>query len=410
VNRANVLVRLNRIDEAISALTAAHAIDPTNPQIPNNKANALSLLGRFDEALQNYTSALKIAPNYVEAIVNRGNTLLLNRNQDAMASYQEAIRLRPDDADAHYGLSFALLRLGDFKRGLQEYEWRWRRLEMSTYRRDLGRPLWMGDTSIEGKTLLLHAEQGFGDTIHFVRFALQLAKLGGKIWLEVQPALKPLIHEWPGISVFGRGEALPTFDLHCPLLSLPFVLGTSLETISADIPYLVAPAERVDYWRGRIPQDGRLKVGITWSGNKTFRNDRHRSMTLDSFRPILNTPGVTFVTLNPDLADDDVKFLAGLPHVAPLASEFHNFADTAGVIENLDLVISTDTSVPHLAGAMKKEVWILLGFAPDWRWFLDRNDSPWYPTAKLYRQSKIGDWSSLVEKVRSELRLRVKQN
>ena len=405
LNRANVLVRLDRLNEALAALNKARAADPTNPQIPNNRGNALSLLGRFEEALQGYADALKLAPNYAEALVNRGNTLLLlKRDADAIASYEAALRLRPDHADAHYGLSFALLRGGDLKRGFAEYEWRWRRLELANYRRDLGRPIWLGNAPIEGKTLFIHAEQGFGDTLHFARYLRDVANKGARIALEVQPQLKPLFADWPVAALIGRGEALPEFDLHCPLLSLPLALGVT--HASGAEPYIRAPAAQFAAWRERLPQDRRLKVGVAWSGNRTFRNDRHRSMTLAAFAPILATPGVTFATLNPDVAPAERDMLSSLPQVLPLASEFRDFADTAGVIANLDLVISTDTSVPHLAGALGKEVWVLLGFAPDWRWFLDRADCPWYPSARFYRQPAIGDWASVVEKIRGALAAR----
>lgn len=404
VNRANVLVRINQVEEAVSALDAARSIDPANPQIPNNRANALSLLGRFDEALQGYADALRIAPGYLEAWVNRGNTLLLlRRDREAIADYERAVTLRADAADAHYGLSFASLRLGDLGRGFREYEWRWRRTELASYRRDLGRPMWLGESSIEGKTLLIHAEQGYGDTIHFVRYVSALARSGARVVLEVQPALKPLFRDAPGISLIGRGEPLPAFDLHCPLLSLPLALGVTLESLSAPGPYITTPQERVAEWRDRIPREGRLKVGVAWSGSKTFRNDRHRSMALTAFAPIFDMPGVIFVVLNPDLPPEDVKLLSSYPSVIPLAVQFRDFADTAAVISELDLVISTDTSVPHLAGALGKEVWILLGFAPDWRWFLDRDDSPWYASARLFRQPAIGDWGSVIEKIRSQL-------
>lgn len=410
LNRANTLATLNRLAEALDALATAHAADPSNPQIPCNRGNVLAQLGRLDEAVASCGEALALRGDFVEAMTNRGNTLLLmNRNAEALDSYQQALRLRPDDADAHYGASFVHLRLGDFTPGWREYEWRWRRTELAGYRRDLGHPAWDGTTALAGQTLLLHAEQGLGDTIHFVRYAPLLADRGARIVLEVQPSLKPLIAEMPGSTVVGRGERLPPFDLHCPLLSLPLVTGTTAATIPAEVPYLAAPAARIDEWRERLSGANHLKVGVAWSGNRAYRNDRHRSMALRDIAPLLSTPGVAFYTLNPDLPADEAEFLAGLTQVTHIAGHFRDFADTAAVVHHLDLVVTTDTSIPHLAGAMGKEVWIMLGFAPDWRWLLDREDSPWYPTATLFRQEAIGAWGPLVARIGERLAARARQ-
>jgi hypothetical protein len=325
---------------------------------------------------------------------------VLGRDQDALANYQRALAVRPDYADAHYAESFVRLRLGDFRAGFVKYEWRWRRSELASYRRDLGKPLWLGEASLAGKTILLHAEQGFGDTIHFARYAPLVAQQGATVILEVQPALKELLAPLAG-TIIGRGEKLPAFDCHCPLLSLPLAFRTDLDTIPARGPYIAAATDRVASWRSRI-SPGRA-VGIVWCGNPSFRNERNRSMSFADVAPLLRTPGINFVSLNPGLPPDQVAALAELPNVTHVAADFRDFADTAAVIENLGLVVTTDTATAHLAGAMGKPVWIMLSCGPDWRWLMGRDDCPWYPTARLFRQPKPGDWSSVVDRLRAEI-------
>jgi tetratricopeptide (TPR) repeat protein len=407
INRANVLGASGRIAEAIGALDAAHAIDPSNSLILNNRGSFLSQLGRFDDALASYSEALARAPRDVAAMRNRGNTLiLLCRDAEALVQYEEALRRSPDDVEAHYGAAFARLRQGDLARGFAAYETRWRRAEFANQRRDLGRPIWRGDRDLNGKTILLHAEQGFGDTLQFVRYVPLVVARGGRVVLEVQPRLRRLIECIPGVSVISRGESLPEFDLHCPLLSLPLALGTTLATIPAQVPYLTADPALVASWRDKLPAGG-YKVGIVWSGSREHRNDRDRSMTLHELVPLLATPGVAFVTLNPELSPEDTKLLADFPQVTAIAGQFRDFADTAAVIGSLDLVVSADSSTAHLAGALGREIWILLRYSPDWRWLLNRDDSPWYPTARLWRQPTIGAWQSLITQVADHLAVRL---
>jgi hypothetical protein len=293
--------------------------------------------------------------------------------------------------------------MGEFTAGWKQYEWRWKTGAFTRHRRQFEAPLWLGETAISGKTILLHAEQGFGDTIQFIRYAPLLAGRGAKVICEVQPELQPLLSQLEGVTVMAAGEALPAFDLHCPLLSLPLAFGTRLETIPAAVPYLDAPQERIAYWRDRLPP-GRLRAGFVWSGQPSHKNDANRSIALARLSAWFENPPVRCFGLQSDLRSADGEALRGLPNLVPLGDGFRDFADTAAVISLLDVVVSVDTAVAHLAGAMGKPVMILVPYAADFRWMRNRGDSPWYPTAELYRQPAFGDWDSVIVRVADRLR------
>jgi hypothetical protein len=294
--------------------------------------------------------------------------------------------------------------MGDLDAGWKEYEWRWRTQEFAPWRRDFAPPLWLGEEPLAGKTILLHAEQGLGDAIQFVRYLPLVAARAGKVVLEVQPALMPLLAGFAGASlIVGRGEKLPAFDCHCPLGSLPLAFKTRLATIPAAIPYLTASDERVTRWRQRLPRTGRWRIGIAWAGNPAFKGDRTRSIGLPRFSPLLSAAGVEIVSLQRDLRAGDRDILCDHPHVVQLGEAMADFGDTAAIISGLDLVISSDTSIVHLAGAMGKAVWVLLQYDADWRWLIGRDDSPWYPGARLFRQPAVDDWESVVARVLAEL-------
>jgi ADP-heptose:LPS heptosyltransferase len=251
--------------------------------------------------------------------------------------------------------------------------------------------------------VLLLAEQGLGDTIQFVRYAPLIAALGAKVIVGVPASLKTLVSSVPGVSqVLSDGEPMPGFDLHCPMLSLPLAFETELATIPANIPYLRPVHERVAKWSARLPGDGRLRVGLCWAGNSKHQNDRNRSMSLDRLAAVLSVAGLDFVSVQKEVTEEDAALLRDRG-VIPLGHEFADFSDTAAVVSMLDLVIAVDTSIAHLAGAMGKAVALLVPFSPDWRWLLDRTDSPWYPTMRIFRQSAIGDWDGVVERLRQEL-------
>jgi Glycosyltransferase family 9 (heptosyltransferase) len=312
----------------------------------------------------------------------------------------------PEFAEAHFEAAMTHLTLGDFDTGWKQYEWRWKTGAFARYRRPFRAPPWLGNESVAGKTVLLHAEQGFGDTIQFIRYAPLAARQGADVILEVQPALKALMREIVGVSVvIGRGEELPRFDFHCPLLSLPFAFKTDLATIPGNVPYLVPPTDRVAKWQGRLQQRKPLRVGIAWAGSASYQGDENRSIALGRLAPLWSDQEIEFVSIQREPRPADGTLLQGNPHLLHVGPDLEDFGDTAAVISLLDVVVSIDTSVAHLAGALGKPVLIMLPYSPDFRWMLDRDDSPWYPTARLFRQRRRGDWDSVVERVRQELAL-----
>jgi hypothetical protein len=403
-DRADALVRLNRYQEALAAFELVRAQEPNHLHALNESGALQVQLGRPEAALAYYDRALAIAPNVVELHINRGTALrALNRFDSALASFAAAAAIDSGRAEAHYNASLVRLCLGEFKAGWKGYEWRWRKADWVEKRRQFIAPLWLGNEPIAGKTMLLCAEQGFGDTIQFARYASLAAAHGAKVVLAVQPALKALLASVPGVAqVVGDGEALPGFDLYCPLLSLPSAFETELATIPANVPYIRPFEERVTKWRERLPQNGRLHVGICWAGNSVHLNDRQRSIALERFAKLLSVSGVDYISLQKEVSATEATILRE-HSVNQLGQEFQDFSDTAAVISMLDLIITVDTSIAHLAGAMSKAVALLVPFSPDWRWMLDRTDSPWYPTMRLIRQSAIGDWNGPIKRVHQEL-------
>jgi tetratricopeptide (TPR) repeat protein len=405
INRGNALRNLNRPAEALLSYDRALGLRPDHAGTHYNRGNALLDLKRPAESLASFDRALAIDPLYVDALNNRAGALrALRRPAEALASFDRALAIAPDDAETHLNRACARLLLGDFERGLAEYEWRWKTPHAARFRRDFAQPLWLGEVALEGRTILLHAEQGLGDAIQFVRFAPLVAARAGKVVLEVQTPLKSLLCGLEGVSlVVGKGESLPAFDCHCPLASLPLAFKTTLATIPANVPYLSATPDRVGKWRERLPQSPLPRVGIAWAGNPAFKGDRDRSIGLPRLQPLLSAPGVEFFSLQKDLRPGDREALRDHPAVIHLGDAIEDFSDTAAIVSLLDLVISSDTSIVHLAGAMGKPVWILLQCAADWRWLVERADSPWYPTARLFRQPVIDDWESVLRQVEAEL-------
>ena len=432
-----------RYDEAISSYRHALDLAPDHPEILYNLGNACLALDNVDDALSNYDRVLAIAPGHVGARVNRGNTLLrLNRPVEAMASYdtalaalpghpqiltnrghtlrrldrpvealadfRAALAAAPEFPEAHFESAMTQLSMGDFASGWKAYEWRWKTGAFARHPPQPKAPLWLGDTPVAGKTILLHAEQGFGDTIQFIRYAPLLAGRGARVICEVQPELQPLLSQLenvtPGdITVIAAGEPRPAFDLHCPMLSLPLAFGTQPGTIPAAVPYLTASAERQAYWQDRLPP-GRPRAGFVWSGQSSHKNDSNRSIALPRLSALFEDPQLRCFSLQRDLREAEGEVLRGLPNLVHLGGDVRDFADTAAVISLLDVVVSVDTAVAHLAGALGKPVVILLPHAADFRWMRNRDDSPWYPGAKLLRQPAFGDWDSVIARVGDELR------
>ena len=404
--RGNALLELRRYDEALASYDRALAIRPDYPDALNGRGNTLTELKRYEEALAIYDRALAIRPDYAAASNNRGKALLeLKRLDEALASYDRALQLDPGNADHRLNRALLLLLLGSFGDGWREYEWRRKRKQWDE--RALNGPEWAAE-DVSGERVLLYGEQGLGDTIQFARFARSVARLGAEVILvEAQAPLGGLLQRLDCQGTIVRaGEQLPDFDRHLPLMSAPFVLGRTPEETAAEIPYLSADPVRVDQWSRRLPA-GAFRVGIAWQGKPTSLADKGRSIPLNAFAPLGRIPGITLISLQ---KGPGIEQLANLPcgiAVETLGADFDSgpdaFLDTAAVMMHLDLIVTSDTAVAHLAGALGRPVWIMLRHVPDWRWMIDREDSPWYPTARLFRQTRAGNWDDVFSQAAVEL-------
>lgn len=398
INRANALVQLGRHEDALREYDQAITAVPNHPGHPGayfNRGNVLFSLGRPDEAVEAYQRALAINPKSDAAWNSRGVALqALNRNTEAIESFQRALSLKADHADAHFNVSLALLAAGDYPRGFREYEWRWKRTGMPEQRK-FSAPAWTGEQALGGKTILLHAEQGLGDSVMFARYVPELARRGARVVLEVQPELKALLCALEGAAqVIARGDELPEYDLQCPLGSLPLAFRTEFASVPAPIPYLTAPADRVAKWRERMSAFGSPRIALAWAGSAQHVNDRNRSIPLAALHPLLAAEAL-FVGVQRDMRPDDASAMMSAPRLKNLGGEIEDLADTAAILSLCDLVISVDTSVAHVAGAIGRPLWMLIPFAPDWRWTLG-GTSPWYPQARLFRQPHRGDWPGAI--------------
>lgn len=412
-NRACVLRDLGRAADALASCDHAIALQPGYPDAWSNRGNALSDLNRPHEARESYQRALELAPAFADAWNNLGLTQVdLNEHAQALHSYERALAVNPAAAETHWNRSLCLLQLGQLEAGWAEYEWRWERSRIKASRRTFAQPLWLGNFSIDGKTILLHAEQGLGDTLQFCRYAKTVSKLGAKVVLEVPRELMRLMSTLDGVDqLIEAGHALPPFDCHCPLLSLPLACKTDLASIPSKTPYLFADPQASREWHERIaaPAQKCLNVGLVWAGGnrphvaELRKNDARRSITFERLAPILDVPNVRFFSLQKGPAARQLQHDDSHLDVIDYTEELDDFADTAALVANLDLVISVDTSTAHLAGALDKPVWILNRFDTCWRWMLERTDTPWYAQAKLFRQPALGDWDSVIRNVRDAL-------
>ncbi len=406
-NRGNAHKLLGQDDQALADYQKAIALKPDYAEAFYNYGTTLYDLGRFDAALPQLERAIALRPDYAEAIYNRGTTLMaLRRIDDALADFAKALALKPDYPEAAWNRGLCNLLVGRWREGWPDYERRWETDQSPSHWHACGRPQWTGREDVRGKTLLLHSEQGHGDTIMATRFIRPVIERGARVILDAPAAMRPLLEQIEGVTLTRADEPAPPFDLHCPLMSLPGALDLTLDTLRADVPYLTAPAAHLEKWRRRLPSARGLTVGINWAGNAAFRHDEARSIGLQRMLPLLAQPDVQFFALQKDLRDGDREILRSHPGITALGGEIESFADAAAIISQLDLVISSDTAVVHLAGALGKPVWILLAFVPDWRWLLDRDDSPWYPSARLFRQTELGDWSGVIRRTALALELR----
>jgi tetratricopeptide (TPR) repeat protein len=403
-NRGNLANDLEKRDDAIADFDRAIALQPDYAAAHYNRGIALQGLRRFDDALKSFDAAIARKPDYAEAYNNRGLVLQeLRRPEDAIASFERAMALSPSYAEAHANQSLCLLQVGRFDRGFALYEWR-KKLEQPFGNRAFEQPLWLGKEDISDRTVFVHWEQGLGDTIQFGRFAEQLKARGAKVAMSVQEPLWRLFKKMdPDIEIIKEDEVPAAFDFHCPLMSLPLALGARLESIPAKKPpYLFADESLRDVWRSRLPPKTKPLIGIVWSGTAKHKNDRQRSIDLPTFAPLISADA-HWISLQKEVKDGDAALLRQMDQIVSYGEELTDFAETAAIVDQLDLVIAVDTSVVHLAGAMAKPVWILLPYNADWRWFLDRSDSPWYPTARLFRQDRTQSWTSVIADVRSAL-------
>jgi tetratricopeptide (TPR) repeat protein len=443
-NLGNALLAQEKLEEAAACYERAVQLRPDFPEAFANLGIVLAQQRKLDEAIASYQRALRLRPNYPEALGNLGNVLLeQGKPEEALARYQEALRLKPDYHDAHYnggqafltqgrmddaltkfdralaskndypeahmGRAVTWLMLGDYKRGWPEYEWRWKTKEFSPL--PYTQPVWDG-TPLKGRTILLHAEQGLGDTLQLIRYAPLVKKAGGPVVVACPKTLLPLFSTCAGIDrLVDRDAELPPFDVHASLLSLPRILGTTVATIPAHVPYLFADPQLVEWWGRELSPYAGFRIGIAWQGNPQFGGDHHRSFPLAHFEALARVPGVRLFSLQKNHGLDQLPDLGNRFPVIDLGPRLDKkgaFLDTAAVMKNLDLVVCPNTSLVHLAGALGVPVWLPLARAPEWRWLWGREDSPWYPTARIFRQERPGEWEGVFARMAAELAERVR--
>lgn len=394
------LLQRGQIEQARQIYASIVDHEPSLADAHNGLGLTQMLQREFAAAAASFAAAFSLQPGNASIINNHGIALhQLARFDEAIAAHVRAIQLNPDWPIPHVNLAMLLLLKGDYTRGFIEHEWRLKVLNLRTRPQEFSQPRWDG-SPIAGKRILIHPEQGFGDSIQCIRFLPQVADRGGEIVLATPPELRELFRSSPHAKeVVTRGDALPGFDLHCPLLSLPHALRTTIDSLPGVTGYLSAPTEKIAPWRERfksVPQPRR--IGLAWSGNSAHGADRERSITLQMLGKLLQIPDIAWVRLQRDSVDPLP------PTLIDWTRDLRDFSDTAGLIHHLDLVITIDSAVAHLAGAMGKPAWVLIPFVPDWRWMLDRTDSPWYSSLRLFRQPAPGDWSTPINHIIAELR------
>ncbi|GAX60016.1 hypothetical protein SCALIN_C05_0101 [Candidatus Scalindua japonica] len=394
-----------KFDKAVEAFNKAITIKPDYAKAHYNLGNTFKEQKNYDAAINSYRQAITIKPNYALAHNNLG-TILQEQGKidEADKCYNRAISLEPNYIDAHLSKAIISLLNGDFKSGWQEYEWR---LQTDNYKPgNLNRPIWNGKP-LNGKTILVHTEQGFGDTIQFLRYLPMVKAQGGRVIFECKQELFRLLKNYTGfdkiIEKNPSGKISVEYDVHAPLLSLPGLFKSTLETIPSGVPYITADPTLIDQWHLRLDGDRNFKIGIVWAGNPNHKKDQIRSCSLSDFAMLTEIPELSIYSLQKGHSSAEIDKYPGGEKIIRLDDEINDFADTAAIISNLDLVISVDTVVTHLAGAIGKPVWTLLPFVPDWRWLLNRNDSPWYPSMSLFRQARLNDWSGVFEQVKKAL-------
>jgi len=426
-NLGNTLREQGKMDQALACYHEALRLRPDYAKAETNLGVALISLGQVDEAVARLRRGVALAPDFAEAHSSLGAGLSAQGKIDeALAEYDTAIRLKPDYPDAHWNRSLARLLLGDFERGWAEYEWRWR-CKRTGPAPNFNQPRWDG-SPLNGRTILLCSEQGLGDTLQFVRYAPLVRALGGRVVLRCQRSLLPILASLGGLpagviagsgirenaggckieELIADGDPLPDFDLYAPLMSLPAILGTTLETVPSNVPYLTADTERVVHWRKEMAAMKGFRVGIVWQGSIRHPWDRHRSCKLSHFEPLAHIQGVRLISLQKGPGIEQLQELGGdfgftVAYLGGAVDESGAFLDTAAIMANLDLVVTVDTAAAHLAGALGVPCWLALAYTPDYRWLLRRGDSPWYPSMRLFRQTAVGDWDGVFQRIAVEL-------
>jgi Flp pilus assembly protein TadD len=413
LNLANVFQQEGDFENAVQLYEKSKELNPNNPKVYNNLGVAFSKLGRIDDSIAHLEISIRLDANYAEAHNNLSESYkFAGRYDDALHMVEKAVQLQPGFVEANWNRAILLLLKGDLKNGFKEYEWRWKRPKTPIRLFDSGQQ-WQGQP-FEGKTLLVYEEQGLGDTLQFIRYLPEIQKMGGHVIFEVVPPLLRLVEQVSGFDRLWVGQKavdprpVDRFDFRVPLLSLPGIFQTSLETIPGQDPYIHADPDLSAIWKKRLIHTAPLKIGIVWAGHADHSNDINRSVPLHFFQSLSEIDGVGLYSLQKEKYDrwtdvDPEKML-----VQDLGDQISDFADTAAIIDHLDLVISVDTSVVHLAGAMGKQVWTLLPFSPDWRWMIDTEDSPWYPTMTLFRQPALGDWPAVFKRLEKKIKDRLK--
>ena len=406
-NLGLALKEQHQFEEAVLNFKQVMKLTPDDADAYYNLGNTYEALDRYEAAVENYQLAIKKREGFAGAFNNLALVLkAMGRIDEAISHFREALRLQPGLAEAHWNLSLALLINGQFEEGWKEHEWRFRRGKRSTiYPHRFGIPLWDG-SSFSGKRLFVHSEQGFGDTLQFIRYLPMVKSRGGTVIFETLRPLLGILNSFPGIDklveISPNRSHVESYDYYVPIMSLPMLFATNIPTIPSNVPYIFADPEKVEQWKNRTSKGG-YKIGIVWAGKPGHGNDKNRSCELEHFLPLARIPGIVMYGLQKGGAARQVEALGGMKRIINFDCELKDFSETAAAIENLDLVISVDTALVHLAGAMGKPVWTLLPYAPDWRWLLERKDSPWYPTMRLFRQPGRGDWGAVFDKVKDEL-------
>ncbi len=403
IDRGCLLADLGRQEEAMACFGRALELKPDDAIAQFNRGNLLRASGRPEEAASSFQLVIALNPDFALAHNNLGSILKdLDRHDEALSCYQRALEITPDFFEVRLNLAIAYLQVGDFERGWEYYDARWQTQGSGKIEAEFERPLWLGDQSLDGKTILLHAEQGLGDTLQFCRYVQKVKELGAAVILCVHKPLIALLSHLQGVDVLiEKGSELPAHDYQCPLMSLPRAFRTRLDSIPSAASYIVTDKSKVPFWRKKIDAGLSLKVGLAWSGSPKNEEDQRRSIAFAEFSQMLPQAAACVVLQN-QVRAADLDLLAARPEIRYFGDEL-DLSAAAVVCEQMDVIVTVDTSIAHLAGALGKPVFVLLPYSADWRWLKDRSDSPWYPSATLFRQHRLGDWSEVVRRVRLEL-------